>query len=139
MTDWRKKARLGLREFGVLAAIIVGLAQATAILPGISRSGTTICAAILIGLRRRWAVEFSFLIAIPAILGATLLESVKHFTEISSGSLPIASAAAGAIAAALTGVLALKLLIKTSRAAKLKYFAFYCYLLACLVFVYALR
>jgi len=139
MTDWRKKARLGLREFGVLAAIIVGLAQATAILPGISRSGTTICAAILIGLRRRWAVEFSFLIAIPAILGATLLESVKHFTEISSGSLPIASAAAGAVAAALTGVLALKLLIKTSRAAKLKYFAFYCYLVACLVFVYALR
>jgi undecaprenyl-diphosphatase len=139
ITDWRKKARLGLRQFGVLAAIGVGLAQTVAILPGVSRSGATICAAILIGLRRRWAVEFSFLIAIPAILGATLLESVKHFAEISSGSLPIASAAAGAVAAALTGVLALKLLIKTSQTAKLKYFAFYCYLLACLVFVYLVR
>jgi len=139
ITDWRKKARLGLRQFGVQAAIIVGLAQTVAILPGISRCGATICAAILIGLRRRWAVEFSFLIAIPAILGAAGVESVKHFAEISSGSLPIGSAAAGAAAAALTGVLALKLLIRTSRTAKLKYFAFYCYLLACFVFVYVLR
>ncbi len=139
ITDWRKKTRLGLRQFGVLAAIIVGLAQATAILPGISRSGTTICAAILIGLRRRWAVEFSFLIAIPAILGATAVELLKHFAEISSGNLPIASAAAGAVTAALTGILALKLLMKTARAANLKYFAFYCYLLAGLVFAFLPR
>jgi undecaprenyl-diphosphatase len=139
ITDWRKKTRMGLRQFGVLAAIIVGLAQATAILPGISRSGTTICAAILIGLRRRWAVEFSFLIAIPAILGATAVEMLKHFAEISSGNLPIGSAAAGAIAAALTGILALKLLVKTTLAANLKYFAFYCYLLAALVFAFLAR
>lgn len=136
ITDLRKKARLGLRQFGVLAAIIVGLAQTVAILPGISRSGATICAAILIGLRRRWAVEFSFLIAIPAILGATAVESIKNFAEISSGNLPIGSTAAGAVAAALTGILALKLLMKTARAANLKYFAFYCYLLAGFVFVY---
>ena len=136
ITDLRKKARLGLRQFGVLAAIGIGLAQAVAILPGISRSGATICAAILIGLRRRWAVEFSFLIAIPAILGATAVESIKNFAEISSGGLPIGSAAAGAVAAALTGILALKLLMKTARAANLKYFAFYCYLLAGFVFVY---
>jgi len=136
ITDLRKKARLGLRQFGVLAAIIVGLAQTVAILPGISRSGATICAAILIGLRRRWAVEFSFLIAIPAILGATAVESIKNFAEISSGGLPIGVAAAGAVAAALTGILALKLLMKTARAANLKYFAFYCYLLAGFVFVY---
>ena len=136
ITDLRKKARLGLRQFGVLAAIGIGLAQAVAILPGISRSGATICAAILIGLRRRWAVEFSFLIAIPAILGATAVESIKNFAEISSGNLPIGSTAAGAVAAALTGILALKLLMKTARAANLKYFAFYCYLLAGFVFVY---
>jgi len=138
ITDRRKKARLGLRQFGVLAALIIGLAQAVAIMPGISRSGATICAAILIGLRRRWAVEFSFLIAIPAILGATAVELIKNFAEISSGSLPIASAAVGAVAAALTGILALKLLIRTARTAKLKYFAFYCYFLACSVFVYVL-
>jgi undecaprenyl-diphosphatase len=139
ITDWRGNTRMGLRQFGVLAAIGIGLAQTVAILPGVSRSGATICAAILIGLRRRWAVEFSFLIAIPAILGATAVESVKHFAEISSGNLPIGSAAAGAVAAALTGILALKLLMKTARAANLKYFAFYCYLLAGFVFVYLSR
>lgn len=130
VTDRRKKTRLGLRQFGVPAAIIVGLAQAAAIMPGISRSGATICAAILIGLHRRWAVEFSFLIAIPAILGAAAVEFVKNFSQISSGNLPIDSAVIGAVTAAITGIFALKLLIRTSRTACLKYFAFYCYILA---------
>ena len=136
ITDLRGKSRLGLRQFGIWAAIVVGLAQAAAIMPGISRSGATICAAILLGLRRRWAVEFSFLIAIPAILGATVVQSVRDFAQISSGSLPIGSVVIGSVAAALTGILALKLLIKTSRTANLKYFAFYCYILACFVLVY---
>ena len=139
ITDLRKKSRLGLRQFGIQAAIVVGLAQAAAIMPGISRSGATICAAILLGLHRRWAVEFSFLIAIPAILGAAVVQSVKDFAQISSGSLPIGSVVTGSVAAALTGILALKLLIKTSRTANLKYFAFYCYILACFVLVYLLR
>ena len=139
ITDLRGKSRLGLRQFGIWAAIVVGLAQAAAIMPGISRSGATICAAILLGLRRRWAVEFSFLIAIPAILGATVVQSVKNFAQISSGSLPIGSVVTGSVVAALTGILALKLLIKTSRNANLKYFAFYCYILACFVLVYLLR
>ena len=139
ITDLRKKSRLGLRQFGIRAAIVVGLAQAAAIMPGISRSGATICAAILLGLHRRWAVEFSFLIAIPAILGAAVVQSVKDFAQISSGSLPIGSVVTGSVAAALTGILALKLLIKTSRTANLKYFAFYCYILACFVLVYLLR
>ena len=139
ITDLRGKSRLGLRQFGIWAAIVVGLAQAAAIMPGISRSGATICAAILLGLRRRWAVEFSFLIAIPAILGATVVQSVRDFAQISSGSLPIGSVVIGSVAAALTGILALKLLIKTSRTANLKYFAFYCYILACFVLVYRLR
>jgi len=139
ITDLRKKARLGLRQFGIWAAMVVGIAQAAAIMPGISRSGATICAAILIGLRRRWAVEFSFLIAIPAILGATAVQLIEDFAQISSGSLQIGPVLVGTAAAALTGILALKLLIKTSRTANLKYFAFYCYILACFVLVYLLR
>ncbi len=139
ITDWRKRSRLGLRQFGILAAIVVGLAQAAAIMPGISRSGATIGAAILLGLRRRWAIEFSFLIAIPAILGATAVQLIQDFDKLSSGTLPIVSVVIGSVVAALTGILALKLLIKTSRTANLKYFAFYCYILACFVFVYLLR
>jgi len=139
ITDLRKKSRLGLRQFGIWAAIVVGVAQAAAIMPGISRSGATICVAILIGLRRRWAVEFSFLIAIPAILGATAVQLIQDFDKLSSGTLPIDSIVIGSVVAALTGILALKLLIKTSRTANLKYFAFYCYILACFVLVYLLR
>jgi undecaprenyl-diphosphatase len=137
ITDWRKKTRLGLRQFGILAAMVVGIAQAAAIMPAISRSGTTICAAILIGLHRRWAVEFSFLIAIPAIVGATVIQSVTDFGKISSGTLAISSVLTGSVVAALVGILALKLLIKTSRTAKLKFFAFYCYILACFVFFFS--
>jgi len=139
ITDRRKKTRLGLRQFGVLAAIIVALAQSAAIMPGISRSGATICAAILVGLHRRWAVEFSFFIAIPAILGAALIQTIRDFAEISSGSLPLIPVLAGSVAAAVTGIMALKLLIKTSRSANLKYFALYCYLLGGFVLIYLLR
>jgi undecaprenyl-diphosphatase len=108
-------------------------------LPAISRSGTTICTAILIGLKRNRAVEFSFLIAIPAILGAAAIELVGHSGEISSGGLPISSLLTGSIAAAFIGALALKLLIKVVGTAKLKFFGFYCYVLACFVLVYLLR
>ena len=138
ITDWRKKTRLGLRRFGILAAILVGFAQAAAIMPGISRSGATICVAILIGLRRRWAVEFSFLIAIPAILGATAVQLARDFGEIGSATLAVSSVLAGSATAALVGILALRLLIKASRTANLKFFAFYCYILACFVLVYLL-
>jgi undecaprenyl-diphosphatase len=139
ITDWRKKTRLELQQLGLLAAVLIGLAQAAAIMPAISRSGTTICAAILIGLRRQLAVEFSFLIAIPAILGAAAIELVGHSGEISSGSLPISSVLTGSIVAAFIGALALKLLIKAVEAANLKFFGFYCYVLACFVLVYLLR
>ena len=138
ITDFRKKTRLGLRQFGFIAAIIVGLAQSFAIMPGISRSGATICAAILIGLHRRWAVEFSFFIAIPAIFGAACKQLIENYSTISSGSLPVASVITGSIVAAVTGVFALKLLIKTSRSTNLKYFAYYCYTLAFIVFIFVL-
>ena len=133
VTDFRKGAKLGLRQFGIIAAIVVGLAQGAAILPGISRSGATICAAILIGLRRRWAVEFSFLIAIPAILGAVVVKFAENYSQIGSAELPVSSLLVGAAAAFAVGIFALKLLIKTSRSANLKFFAFYCYILACFV------
>jgi len=138
ITDRRRKTRLSLRRFAVWQAVIVGLAQAIAIIPGISRSGATICSAILLGLHRRWAVEFSFLLAIPAIIGAATAKLLQDYEKISLGGLAPASLAIGAIAAAVTGIAALKLLIRASRKANLKFFAFYCYALACFVVVYYL-
>ena len=138
LSDWRKKTRLGLRRFGIIAAVIVGMAQAAAIMPGISRSGMTICAAVLIGLHRRWAVEFSFLIAIPAILGAMVMQSAQYAGKLDFAVLGLGSVAAGSIAAMLAGILSLRLLIKIARRANLKLWAFYCYALAGLVTVYLL-
>jgi len=133
------KGRLDLQQMGFLSAVIVGLAQAAAIMPGISRSGATICTAILIGLRRRLAVEFSFLIAIPAILGATAIELVGHSGELGSGNLPISAVLAGSAVAAAVGALALRLLIKVVEAGNLKFFGFYCYIPAGFVIIYLLR
>lgn len=138
ITDRREKTRLGLRSFGIKEAAIIGLAQAVAIMPGISRSGSTICTALLLGLNRRWAVEFSFLIAIPAILGATAVELLKNFSQIDLSILPVSSVIAGSITSALTGILALKLLIKALKTAKLKLFALYCYILALFTAIYLL-
>ena len=136
IADQRKKTRRGLRQFGLLAAAVIGLAQAAAIMPGISRSGATICAAILLGLHRRWAVEFSFLIAIPAILGATLVETISNFNAISSAKLPLSSLIIAPAVAAVVGVVALKMLINVSRRANMKIFAIYCYILAAVVTAY---
>ena len=138
VTDFRRKSRMGLRQFGLLAAVVVGLAQSAAMLPGISRSGATICTAILIGLHRRWAVEFSFLIAVPVILGAALLKFIEEFSRIDSAALPIGPVAVGMITAFLVGIVALRVLIHASRRRQLKFFGIYCYTLAALVIVYLL-
>jgi undecaprenyl-diphosphatase len=139
ITDFRKKTKLGLRQFGIVAAMAVGVAQAVAILPSISRSGATICAAILLGLRRRWAVEFCFLLAIPAILGATAVELIGEFDKIKAAGLSLDSVLTGLFISAIVGIPALKVLIKTVRTAKLKFFAFYCYAIAIFTMLYTLR
>ncbi len=136
ITDGKKRTRLGLRDFGIMCAIVVGVAQSVAILPGISRSGATICAAILLGLHRKWAVEYSFLIAMPAILGGTLLELLANPGIIGGDILPFPSVAAGMITSCAVGIAALKMLIFLSRKKKLKVFAIYCYALSAVSFVY---
>lgn len=138
ITDNRQKSRRGLRQIGIMFAIIVGIAQSVAILPGISRSGATICTAILLGLHRQWAIEFSFLISIPAILGGALLQILEQPEVISSGVLPVSFLAVGMIAAVIAGVVSLKWLVRASRKRKLKPFALYCLLLSLFVLFYLL-
>ncbi|OHB53752.1 MAG: hypothetical protein A2Y07_08750 [Planctomycetes bacterium GWF2_50_10] len=138
VTDFRKRARISLRDFGVIAAVLVGMGQAFALMPAISRSGMTICAAVLYGLHRKWAVEFSFLVGIPAILGATAIKFYKEFDTIQAAGFTVGSVVVGPIVAAAVGIIALELLISTTRKAKLKYFGFYCWLLAAGLGVYLL-
>jgi undecaprenyl-diphosphatase len=126
-----RKPKRGWGQFGIIHAALVGVAQGLAILPGISRSGTTICVACYIGLRRRWAGEFSFFIAVPAIIGATAFKikdtfdlSREEFASIAWGPTIV-----GAVVSLIVGVFALRALLDVVRRAKLHYFALYCWLL----------
>ncbi|HPC94710.1 MAG TPA: undecaprenyl-diphosphate phosphatase [Sedimentisphaerales bacterium] len=138
LTDRRKTSPFDLAGFGLKGAALVGLAQGVAVLPGISRSGATIGIAVLLGLQRSRAVEFSMLIGIPAILGATLLETAGHWPGIGAGDVSVSAALAGAVSAAVVGVGALKLLLVVSKVARLRYFGFYCYALSVGSLIYLL-
>jgi len=115
-------------RFGMVRAFVIGLAQAFAILPGISRSGSTIAAAMYAGVERSEAARFSFLLVLPAILGATLLEGGKLLqTGIpSQQAMPLF---VGTIAAYCSGAIALKWLLGVIRRGRLDRFAYYCYAL----------
>lgn len=109
-------------------AALVGVAQGAAIVPGISRSGSTIVAGLALGLRREDAVRFSFLLSLPAILGASLLE-LRHPPAGADGTPP-ALAALGFAAAAVTGYLAILFVLRWTREGKLWQFGLYCWAVA---------
>lgn len=118
-------------EVNFLRATLIGISQAFAILPGISRSGTTISMALLLGVDRDKAARFSFLMVLPPIIGATLLkvkdlfkeESVEVATQAGIGTLALVI---GFVAAFFAGVVACKWMIKIVKQSKLIYFAIYC-------------
>jgi undecaprenyl-diphosphatase len=114
-------------EIRYSTAIIMGVAQGLAIIPGLSRSGLTIAVALMLGVKRRKAFSFSFLISIPAILGALAFTSFTQFAELAAAGLEWSELIAGVFAAILVGYFALKLLQKTIMKKKLYLFAFYCW------------
>jgi len=112
-------------------AIVIGLAQALAILPGISRSGSTISMALLLNVNREKATKFSFLMVLVPIFGILILKSIKGFTEISETSNLILfdySYVFGFISALFSGVFACKVMLKIVKESKLIYFSAYCLL-----------
>ncbi len=111
------------RNPNLRSAIVMGLAQSLALLPGISRSGSTIAAGMTMGIRPALAAEFSFLLAVPAISGATLLK----INEISSVPLDqVGIYLAGMSVAFLTGLFAIYAVISSLRHGKFGYFGTYC-------------
>ena len=107
----------------VLQAVIIGAAQGIGVLPGISRSGSTIAAALLTGVDREKAGEYSFLLSIPAILAAFIFE-LKSADTISD-SVGIAALVAGMATAFIVGFFALTFLLKLIKKGKLGIFAYY--------------
>jgi len=111
-------------------AIMMGIAQGIAIIPGISRSGTTIAAALLLGIKREKAFKFSFLLSIPAIIGALALTIHTEFGKLATSGLGWTEILAGTAIAMLVGYFALKLLWKILIERRFHFFAFYCWLLS---------
>lgn len=110
-------------------AFIIGLAQAVAVMPGLSRSGSTIATGLLLGNKKEKLAQFSFLMVIPPILGEALLDilkAVKGGAEAAVGNLSLTVMLAGFIAAFVSGCLACKWMIRIVKNGKLIYFAIYC-------------
>lgn len=107
------------------SSFIIGCAQAIAMLPGISRSGTTISAGLFLGISKEKAATFSFLLALPAIFGATLIE-LKEALDTGVGAFMLLKYLLGTIAAALFGYLCIALLLEVIRKGKFDYFGYYC-------------
>ncbi len=121
------EGKRSLSGIGGADAAVVGLAQAVAIIPGISRSGSTIAAGLFRGMEREAAARFSFLLSVPAILGAGLLE-LRALAELGE-TWPAPPVLLPAVAAAaVSGVLAISLLLGVVRRGRIGLFAYYCWL-----------
>jgi undecaprenyl-diphosphatase len=118
-------------EINYLNAFIIGIAQAIAVLPGISRSGATIATGLILGVDKKQATRFSFLMVIVPILGASLLQ-IKDILETPAivGSTSFGALAVGFITALLFGIIACKWMIRIVQKGKLLYFAIYCFIIA---------
>lgn len=118
----RQKADISLKD-----AFVIGLAQACAVLPGLSRSGSTIATGLLLGCDKARLAQFSFLMVIPPILGEALLDGMKMMKgEAVAGDIPTLSLVVGFVAAFVSGCLACKWMISIVKRGKLIYFAIYC-------------
>ena len=117
-------------EFGIKKSVFIGISQGLAVIPGISRSGTTIAVGMFLGLDRHMAAKFSFLLSIPAIVGAQIL-SIKDTIEGGIAIDPVTIYAT--IASFITGLIALKLLLSLVHSGKFHLFAPYCWVVGSLV------
>ncbi len=125
-------------DVGYLTALIIGIAEGIAIIPGFSRSGLTIAVALLLGIKKEKAFKFSFLLSIPAIIGAISYTFYKDFGILAPARLGWIEIIAGIAVAMIVGYLALKLLWKILAKKKFYLFAFYCWLLGLTLIILSL-
>ncbi len=138
LTAWlkRRDGGKGPAETTWLDALLIGLAQMFAPLPGVSRSGLTIAAALACGLSRTWAVGFSLMIAVPAILGAAVWES-RHIRASHLSAEAVGPALAGTVLAGVVGYFAIIWLTRIVQSGRIWYFSVYLVLLGIAVLALA--
>lgn len=128
----RQKEKLSFRD-----AFIIGISQACAIFPGLSRSGTTIATGLLLGNKKETVAKFSFLMVIIPILGEAFLDLVKGDFTSGNDDLPTLSLVSGFVAAYIAGCLACKWMINVVKKGKLIYFAYYCAIVGLIAIIYS--
>ena len=121
-------ANRGIEQMNFRNALFIGILQGVAICPGVSRSGSTLIGGLTTGLRREFAVKFAFLISIPSILGSVVLE-VPDAVKAGLDTAIIGPVAAGMLVAAVSGIIAIKGMIKIVSGKKLSYFSYYVWIL----------
>ena len=127
----------GIKEMNFRNAIFVGVVQGIAICPGVSRSGSTLFGSLLCNLDRTFAVKFVFLISIPSILGSAVMEAPDAIAAGMNMS-DLGPIIVGMIVAAVSGLIAIKTMIKVVSNKKLNYFSYYVWLLGIFVIIYGL-
>jgi len=130
------KAKQTDKHVSYLNAIIIGVSQAIAILPGISRSGATISTSVLLGVDRTKAARFSFLMVVPLIFGKVAKDILSG--EISFESANIGQMSVGFITAFISGLFACNWMISLVKRSKLSYFSIYCFVIGAIAITYAL-
>ena len=125
ISDTRPSGHKKVKKTTYANAAVIGVAQGFATFPGLSRSGTTITACLMLGFDRAYAVKYSFLASLPAILGANILE-LRHFDAAAVAGSSIAYYFIGMIVAGVVGYICIKLMIYIVRSNKFQYFAYYC-------------
>ena len=130
----KRAGKTTMETMGVMDALVVGFMQGVAILPGVSRSGSTIAGALFTGLKKKEAADFSFLLSIPAILGSMVFEVPKLLGE-GVGHINVAAVIIGVAAAAVAGYFAIRLMLRVVTGKKLTPFAIYVGALGLLVLI----
>ena len=127
------KAKASSQQVGIKGAILIGVSQAIAILPGISRSGATISTAVILGIDKEKAARFSFLMVVPLIFGKMIRDVLSGDIQYESTTfLPLLI---GFIFAFFTGLIACKWMIQLVKNSQLKYFAYYCFVIGGIVII----
>ncbi|MBR1845702.1 MAG: undecaprenyl-diphosphate phosphatase [Oscillospiraceae bacterium] len=125
-SDRMARGKKGVNTTKITDALIIGCGQAVATVPGLSRSGTTIATAMLLGVDRKFAVRYSFLLSLPAVIGANLLELIKAFKlGIDWGLMPVYIV--GVCVAAMSGYWAIGVVKRLTDQGKFGRFAYYCW------------
>lgn len=142
LLTWAHYAKDGKRKINFLDAIIIGIAQAIAVIPGISRSGATISTALILGNNKTKAARFSFLMVIIPILGAVGKDIYDNYLSstatATADQISMSVLTIGFVAAFISGLLACNLMLKIVKNSKLVYFAIYCVLVGLAAIAYML-